>query len=125
MQPEPQKPYVQSGHAAAERLIQERPVSVTPDPVAQQVHECRQSLRGFKQVINLFAVAAILFTPLIGILTRDAVLAAAVAVSFLLVIWLLEMLECGVKRRLAKAIRQRESQNPEPQAPRQATEEHF
>jgi Na+/melibiose symporter-like transporter len=125
MKTERQHPYVASGKAASEQLTDRAMSGAAPDRVVQEVHECRQSLRGFKQVINVFAVAAIAFTPIVGIMTRDAVLAAAVACSFLLIIWMLEMLECGVKRRLAKAVQQRETRSPKPQAPKPATEEHF
>jgi hypothetical protein len=102
------RPYVASGKTARERLdgkSRSKVAACRAGETSREVTRCRQSLRGFKQVINLFAVSAIIFTPLIGILSRDAVAAAMIACSFLLLIWLLEMMECSVKRRLAKELR--------------------
>jgi predicted lysophospholipase L1 biosynthesis ABC-type transport system permease subunit len=122
----PNQPYVQSGETARKQLNR-KAVAKSSAPVAGsklEAHRCRQSLRGFKQVINLFAVSAIIFTPLIGIMARDAVLAAVVALSFLLVIWLLEIMECTVKRRLSRALRRSETPEQTPKADK-AREDSF
>lgn len=62
---------------------------------------CLQRLRGFKQVINLFCFTALAAIPAAGIIAQSAALAAVVSLSFLLVIWLLEVGERAAKRELA------------------------
>ena len=87
------QPYLESGRAA-EKLLQTQP--------AVHAHEQRllASLRGFKQVINLLGAFGIVLIPVIGVLARSAPIAAVVALNFLGVIILLEMMERRVKHAL-------------------------
>lgn len=52
-------------------------------------------------MINALSVFALLTIPLVGFISRSPGIAAITALGFLLLIWLLEMGECGVKRELA------------------------
>lgn len=86
--------YTQSGRAAAARL--------TARAGHRRVLHCMQRLRGFKQVINLLCFTALVTIPIAGVMADSAALAAVVGLSFLLVIWLLEIAERGAKRELAE-----------------------
>lgn len=88
------KPYVESGRKAQQRL--------RPDAAVAGEARLLSSLRGFKQVINTLGVAGILVIPLVGVTMRSAAASAIVALHFLLVIMLLELLERRVKRELIK-----------------------
>lgn len=85
------KAYVQSGMMASRRI--------SPDTSGRQ-RFCMQRLRGFKQVINTLCVFALITIPVTGVVTQSAMHAVLVALSFLLVIWLLEIGERGVKFEL-------------------------
>jgi hypothetical protein len=86
------KAYVESGRTAQRQLESKR----------GNASESRllSNLRGYKQVINTFCVAAIVLTPTIGVLTRSSAVAMFVAMAFLAVICVLERAERGAKRRL-------------------------
>lgn len=86
------QPYVESGLSARRNL--ELPNSNATE------QRMLSSLRGFKQVINVTGVFAILLIPLIGALARSSFVAACVALNFLGVILVLELLERKVKRAL-------------------------
>ena len=88
------KPYVESGRYAQELLEQQ---NSTYGPNEQRL---RSNLRGFKQVINLLGVTGIVLIPLIGVMTRSSFIAAVVALNFLGIIVLLEMMERRVKTAL-------------------------
>lgn len=85
--------YTQSGRAAAARL--------TARASDSRIRHCLQRLRGFKQVINLLCYTALAMIPIAGVMADSAAMAAVVGLSFLLVIWLLEIGERGAKRELA------------------------
>lgn len=91
------KPYVESGRVASSRLSE--PARGNPRS------HCIERLRGFKQVINVVCVFALLLIPVVGLIGRSPGLAAVTALSFLLIIWLLEVGERGVKRELAEESR--------------------
>jgi hypothetical protein len=93
--------YVESGRNA-QRLLLEAKSS------AQQ-QRLIASLRGFKLVINLLGVAAIVAVPAVGALFWSAPAAAGVALNFLAVIVVLELMERRVKTELAAVREQRQS----------------
>ncbi len=64
-----------------------------------------ERLRGFKQVINVMCVVAILAVPVAGFATQSPRNAVVVGLVFLLLIWMLEIGERGAKREL-KRLRQ-------------------
>lgn len=88
-------PYVESGRAA-ERKLESRTTTTRPER-----ERLMGNLRGLKQVINTFGIAAILLIPAIGIIAQSAFMAALAAGHFLVVICALELIERGVKRELA------------------------
>ncbi|MCB9895477.1 MAG: hypothetical protein H6839_13600 [Planctomycetes bacterium] len=87
------QPYLESGKTA-ERLLQEQPVADRTE------RRLRANLRGYKQVINVIGVFGIALTPLVGVMTRSSVNAALVALNFLVVIVVLELMERRVKHSL-------------------------
>jgi Flp pilus assembly protein TadB len=90
------KPYVESGRQAAQRLA--------PRHDGAKRH-CLERLRGFKQVINVMCLVAILAVPIAGVATQNPRYAVAVGLVFLLLIWMLEIGERAAKREL-KRLRQ-------------------
>lgn len=91
------KPYVESGRHAQELLEQQQTGRIAPNE-----RRLISNLRGFKQVINLLGVTGIVLIPLIGVMTRSSFIAAVVALNFLGVIVLLEMMERRVKTALTE-----------------------
>jgi hypothetical protein len=86
------QPYVESGISARRNLDQPRHTATE--------QRLLSSLRGFKQVINVIGVFAIVLIPLIGALAQSSFAAMYVALNFLAVILMLELLERNVKRAL-------------------------
>ncbi|MCA8911172.1 MAG: hypothetical protein KDB82_05685 [Planctomycetes bacterium] len=99
------KPYLESGRAA-ERQLETQP-GAAPDAVERRL---LSNLKAFKQVINVLGVFGIVLIPLIGVMMHSAFIAAVVALNFLAVIVLLELMERRVKRDLHN---HREAANPE------------
>ncbi|MCA8915209.1 MAG: hypothetical protein KDB90_07345 [Planctomycetes bacterium] len=87
------QPYLESGKTA-EQLLHGHPAS---DRVEERL---RANLRGYKQVINMIGVFGMGLTPLVGVMTNSAVNAALVALNFLAVIVVLELMERRVKHAL-------------------------
>jgi hypothetical protein len=86
------QPYVESGISARRNIERHGQGAVE--------QRLLSSLRGFKQVINVIGVFAIVLIPLIGALANSSFAAAYVAINFLAVILVLELLERNVKRAL-------------------------
>lgn len=89
-------PYVDSGRTAQRKLARKQ---ADGRPERRRL---MSNLRGLKQVINTFGVAAIFLIPVIGVVSQSAALAAVAAGHFLLVICVLELMERGIKRELAE-----------------------
>jgi hypothetical protein len=96
------KPYAESGRAMQRRLAGCL-AHLAPTEAEAEIARCRASLRGFKQVINTLGALAIVLTPLLGVLSLSPVVALLTALSFLLFICVLEVLECRVKCELEAA----------------------
>ncbi len=101
------KAYVESGRNAQRMLGEAKSGAQEQRLVA--------SLRGFKQVINLLGVAAIFTIPAVGALFWSAAAAACVALNFLAVIVVLELMERRVKTELA-AVREQRRRETAPSA---------
>jgi uncharacterized membrane protein len=86
------QPYVESGNSARKNLELSRHTATE--------RRLMSSLRGFKQVINVIGAFAIVLIPLIGALANSSHAAAYVALNFLAVILMLELLERNVRRAL-------------------------
>jgi uncharacterized membrane protein len=86
------QPYVESGNSARKNLELSRHTAAE--------RRLMSSLRGFKQVINAIGAFAIVLIPLIGALANSSHAAAYVALNFLAVILMLELLERSTKRAL-------------------------
>lgn len=91
--------YIESGRSA-QRMLGEAKSSA-------QEQRLLESLRGFKLVINLMGVAAMAAIPMVGALLWSAQAAAYVALNFLAVIVVLELMERRVKAELAAVRDQR------------------
>jgi hypothetical protein len=102
------KPYHESGQAA-QRKLQSKPAA---DATEKRL---LGNLRGYKQVINLMAGFGLVLIPSLGLIMQSALIAACVALNFLMVIIVLELLERRVKSALHEH-RQKQSV-PEPELP--------
>lgn len=103
------KPYVESGRHARELLEGRSAGNSDPDE-----SRLMSSLVGFKQVINLLGVCGIALIPVIGLMTRSSFIAALVALNFLALILLLELMERRVKTALLN-LRDRQQQPDRPE----------
>ena len=91
--------YVESGRNAQRLLVQANS--------SAREQRLLESLRGFKLVINLMGAAAIFGIPAVGALLWSAQAAAYVALNFLAVIVVLELMERRVKHELTAVREQR------------------
>ena len=95
--------YVESGRNAQRLLVLAKS--------SAQEQRLLESLRGFKLVINLMGAAAIFTIPAVGALLWSAEAAAYVALNFLAVIVVLELMERRVKHELAAVREQRRGES--------------